>query len=136
MQYLLDTNTCIDVMRNNPNVVNRMSAVVPGDCVISTITSYELYTGIAKCASPEKEQTKVDLFLKTVIELSFDQAAAREAGRIRGLLESQGEMIGPYDILLAAQALTAKLTLVTANTNEFQRVPGLSVENWQVGNSF
>ncbi len=132
MQYLLDTNTCIDVMRNHPNVVNRMSAVAPGDCVISTITSYELHTGIAKCASPDKEQAKIDLLLKTVIQQPFDQAAAREAGRIRGLLESQGEMIGPYDVLLAAQALAAGLTLVTANTNEFQRVPGLTVENWQV----
>lgn len=133
MQYLLDTNTCIDAMRNHPNVVNRMSAIAPGDCVISTITSYELYTGIAKCASPDKEQAKVNLLLKTVIELPFDRAAAREAGRIRGLLESQGKMIGPYDILLAAQALAASLTLVTANTNECQRVTGLTVENWQVG---
>ena len=112
-----------------------MSAVAPGDCVISTITSYELHTGLAKCASPEREQAKVDLLLKTVIELSFDQAAARDAGRIRGLLESQGEMIGPYDILLAGQAMALKLTLVTANTSEFQRVPGLVVENWQVGKS-
>lgn len=135
MPYLLDTNTCIDVMRNRPNVVSRMSVVAPGDCVISTITSYELHTGIAKCASPVTEQAKLDLFLKTVIELPFDQAAAREAGRIRGLLESQGWMIGPYDILLAAHALTAQLTLVTANTNEFQRVPGLVVENWQQGAS-
>ena len=71
MQFLLDTNTCIDVMRNHPNVVARMSAVAPGDCVISTITSYELYTGIAKCASPDKEQAKVDLLLKTVSDLSF-----------------------------------------------------------------
>jgi tRNA(fMet)-specific endonuclease VapC len=132
MQYLLDTNACIDVMRNHPSVVNRMSAAAPSDCVISTITSYELYTGIAKCAAPDKEQAKVDLLLKTVTELPFDQAAARQAGRIRGLLESQGEMIGPYDILLAAQALATGLTLVTANTAEFQRVPGLKVENWQV----
>ena len=94
MQYLLATNTCIDLMRHHTNVVNRKSAIAPGDCVISTITSYELHTGIAKCASPDKEQAKVDLLLKTVIELPFDQAAAREAGRIRGLLESQGEMIG------------------------------------------
>ncbi len=132
MQYLLDTNTCIDVMRNHPNVVNRMSGVAPGDSVISTITSYELYTGIAKCASPDKEQAKVDLLLRTVIELPFDQTAAREAGRIRGLLESRGEMVGPYDVLLAAHALAAGLILVTANTNEFQRVPGLTVENWRV----
>jgi len=132
MRYLLDTNTCVDVMRNHPNVVNRMSGVAPGDSVISTITSYELYTGIAKCASPDKEQAKVDLLLRTVIELPFDQKAAREAGRIRGLLESRGEMIGPYDVLLAAHALAAGLILVTANTNEFQRVPGLTVENWRV----
>ena len=132
MRYLLDTNTCVDVMRNHPNVVNRMSGVAPGDSVISTITSYELYTGIAKCASPDKEQAKVHLLLRTVIELPFDQTAAREAGRIRGLLESRGEMIGPYDVLLAAHALAAGLILVTANTNEFQRVPGLTVENWRV----
>jgi tRNA(fMet)-specific endonuclease VapC len=132
MQYLLDTNTCIDVMRNHPHVVNRMSALAPGDCAISTITSYELYTGIAKCAAPDKEQAKVELLLKTVIELPLDQAAAREAGRIRGLLESHGEMIGPYDLLLAAQALVDNLTLVTANTNEFQRIPRLTVENWQI----
>jgi len=132
MRYLLDTNTCVDVMRNHPNVVNRMSAIAPGDSVVSTITSYELYTGIAKCASPAKEQAKVDLLLRTVIELPFDQTAAREAGRIRGLLESQGQMIGPYDVLLAAHALAVGLILVTANTNEFQRVPGLTVENWQV----
>jgi tRNA(fMet)-specific endonuclease VapC len=99
--------------------------------VILTITSYELYTGSAKCESPDNEQAKVDLLLRTVIELPFNQAAARVAGRIRGLLESKGEMIGPYDILLAAQALAAGLTLVTANVNEFQRVPGLTVENWQ-----
>ena len=69
MQYLLDTNTCIDVMRNVPNVVNRMSAVAPGDCVISKITSYELYTGIAKCASPDKEQAKVEFLGLSVEEL-------------------------------------------------------------------
>jgi tRNA(fMet)-specific endonuclease VapC len=126
MQYLLDTNACIDVM------LNHMSAVAPGDCVISTITSYELYTGIAKCAAPDKEQIKVNLLLQMVIELPFDRAAAREAGRIRGRLESQGRMIGPYDILLAAQALVAGLILVTANIDEFQRVSGLMVENWRV----
>lgn len=133
MQYLLDTNTRIDVMRNHPNVVNRMSTVAPGDSVISTITSYELYTGIAKCVSPDKEQRKVDLLLRTLVELPFDQFAAREAGRIRALLESQGAMIGPYDVLLAAHALAADLVLVTANTNEFRRVPKLVIENWQVG---
>ena len=132
MRYLLDTNTCIGVMRSHPRVVARLSAVGPADCAVSTITSYELHTGVAKCAAPATEQAKVELLLKTVRELSFDPAAAREAGRIRALLESQGQMIGPYDVLLAAHAVSASLTLVTANSGEFQRVPGLNIENWHI----
>ena len=57
MQYLLDTNACIGVMRNHPNIVNRVSAVAPGDCVISTITSYELHTGIVKWVDSQEVVT-------------------------------------------------------------------------------
>ncbi len=64
-------------------------------------------------------------------ELAFDAPAAREAGRIRALLESQGCMIGAYDVLLAGHARAAGLTFVTTNTREFSRVPGLSLEDWQ-----
>jgi len=133
MQFLLDTSACIVAMRNHPDVVKRMSAATPGDCAISTITSYELHTGIAKCAAPSKERAKVDLLLKTVIELPCDARAAREAGRIRSLRERYGQMIGSYDVLLAAQAVAAGLTLVTDNTAEFPGVAGLAVENWQDG---
>ena len=132
MQYLLDTNTCVDLMRSHPQVVSRISKVSPADCAIFSISCYELFTGVAKCAAPAKEQARVDQLMQTVVELPFDTAAAREAGRIRALLESQGLMIGPYDVLLSGQALAAQLTLVTANVKEFQRVPGLTVENWQV----
>lgn len=132
MRYLLDTKTCIAAMRHNALVVPRMAALAPGDCAISTITSYELFTGIEKCANPAKELSKVKLLLATVHELVFDAQAAREAGRLRALLEAQGCMIGPYDILLAGQAWSAGLTLVTANTGEFNRVPAMSLENWQV----
>jgi tRNA(fMet)-specific endonuclease VapC len=99
--------------------------------MISTITTYELYTGIEKCADPAKELRKVKRLLDTVGELPFDNQAAREAARIRALLESQGRMIGAYDVLLAGHALSAALTLVSANTAEFSRVPGLGLENWQ-----
>ena len=109
-----------------------MAAVSPGDCAISTITSYELYTGIEKCADPAKERSKVDLLLATIHQLAFDVPAAREAGRLRAWLESQGRTIGPYDILLAGHALAAGLVLVTANTGEFSRVPALKLEDWQV----
>ena len=132
MRYLLDTNTCIAAMRHDALVLQRMAAVAPTECAISTITTYELYAGIEKCAAPAKELAKVNLLLATVSELGFDEQAAREATRIRALLESQGCMIGAYDVLLAGHARSARLTLVSANTGEFSRVPALSLENWQV----
>jgi len=132
MLYLLDTNTCIAAMRNHPLVVQRMAAQTPRDCAISTITGYELYTGMAKCANPAKERSKVELLLAVLSELPFDADAAREAARIRAALEARGSMIGPYDVLLAGHAIAAGLTLVTDNTGEFTRVPGLAVENWTI----
>ncbi len=130
MRYLLDTNTCISVMRNESVLVTRMSAVSPGDCAISTITSYELYTGVEKCSDPGREGAKVATLLKIVHTLPFDSAAAREAARIRAVLESEGRPIGPYDVLLAGHALAAGLILVSANRAEFSRVAGLALENW------
>ena len=130
-QYLLDTNTCIAVMCSHPNAVQRMAAVAPGDCAISTVTAYELYTGVEKCANPAQERSKVELLLSTVWEMPFDPDAARESARVRALLESQGQPIGPYDVLLAGQALAHSLILVTDNTREFSRVPGLTLENWK-----
>jgi len=85
-RYLLDTNTCIAAMRNQATVVKRMAAVSPGDCAVSTVTSYELLTGVEKCADPTKERAKVELLLKTIEELPFDSPAAKEAGRIRAIL--------------------------------------------------
>ncbi|HQU42706.1 MAG TPA: type II toxin-antitoxin system VapC family toxin [Pirellulales bacterium] len=133
MQYLLDTNTCIAAMKNHPLVVRRMSAVAPAACAVSTITVYELYTGVEKCADPTRERSKVSRLLATVNELAFDAQAAKEAARIRAQLESQGQMIGPYDVLLAGHGKAAALRLVTHNTAEFSRVPGLLLEDWQAG---
>lgn len=130
MLYLLDTNTCIAAMRKHVAVISRMASLSPGDCANSTITSYELNVGIEKCANAANELTKVSLLLKQVHELGFDASAARESSRIRVRLEAQGMMIGPYDVLLAGHALSLGLTLVTANTGEFSRVPALRLQNW------
>jgi len=129
MRYLLDTNTCIAVMRGVPTATLRMSAVAPLDCVVSTISAYELFTGIAKCSDPLREGAKVEKLLKTVHVSPFDRTAANEAGKIRAELESRGSVIGPYDLLLAGHAISAGLVLVTANTSEFSRVTGLILEN-------
>jgi tRNA(fMet)-specific endonuclease VapC len=132
MRYLLDTNTCIAIMRKHRIAIQRISAVAPGDCAISTVTSYELHTGVEKCARPAKERAKVTLLLQTLHELPFDPAAALAAARIRAILESQGQPIGPYDVLLAGHALELSLTLATSNTGEFSRVSGLKLVDWQV----
>lgn len=131
MQYLLDTNICIALMRNDPLVVKRMSATTPIACAVSTITAYERYTGVEKCANPARERSKVNRLLSTVYQLPFDAQAAIEAARIRAMLESHGQMIGPYDVLLAGHAIAAALRLVTHNTAEFIRIPELHLENWQ-----
>lgn len=116
MKYLLDTNTCIAAMRNHPQVVQHLKILSPDDCVISTITLYELLTGVAKCADPARERSKVERLLQVIGPLPFDAGAAAEAARIRAALESQGQTIGPYDLLLAGQARSLQLSLVTANT--------------------
>ncbi len=130
MRYLLDTNTCIKAMRGATSVVSAMSSCVPSDLCISSITAYELFTGVEKCADATRERKKVDTFVRLVRPILFDMAAAMQAGRIRAELESRGEMIGPYDVLIAAHALALGLTLITDNTQEFQRVAGLTIENW------
>jgi len=131
MRYLLDTDTCIAAMRMHPGVVRRMADSSPFECVISSITKYELWTGVEKCADPLRERGKVEYIFSTISELPFDDSAAVQAATIRATLERQGTPIGPYDVLLAGQALANHLIMVTGNTREFLRVHGLNVENWR-----
>jgi tRNA(fMet)-specific endonuclease VapC len=119
---------------NAPPLGSGRSDGVGGAFRLCDFDDHELRTlhRIAKCSDQKNEQLKVDLLLSIVHEIAFDDPAAKESGRIRAFLESQGLMIGPYDVLLAGHALSLGLTLVTANTNEFGRVPSLKLENWQV----
>jgi tRNA(fMet)-specific endonuclease VapC len=131
MIYLLDTNVCIAAMRRNALVHKRLTALAPTDCGISTVTLYELYSGIERCRQPSIELKKVQTFIAALHLLPFDQDAARHTARIRWQLEQQGKVIGPYDLMLAGQSLSLGVTLVTHNTAEFQRVPSLLLEDWQ-----
>ena len=131
MRYLLDTNVCIAAMRKQPQVVSRMAQLLPTDCGISAVSTFEILTGVAKCSNPAGERSKVEALLKIVDELPFDAAAATNAALTRAQLESQGLTIGPFDLLIAGHALSRGLILVTNNWSEFQRVPRLLLENWQ-----
>lgn len=132
MQYLIDTSTCILAMRGHLAVVARMSAVVPREIAVSSITCYELFTGAAKCRKPDLERGKVDLFVDAIVKQVFDETAASHAAEIRADLETRGEMIGPYDVLIAGHARSLGITVVTGNTREFSRIADLAVEDWSV----
>ena len=130
MKFLLDTNVCIAAMRGQVPAVSKLAAHAPGDCAVSSVTAYELFTGIEKCREPERERAKVTRLLSVLQVLPFDEAAARRAGKVRAELEVVGKVCGPYDLLIAGHALALGLTLITNNVDEFSRVSGLAIENW------
>ena len=130
MTRLLDSDTCIGVLRQRPGMVQRLSQIAPTDCAVSMVTVYELFCGVEKAQDPASERRKVERFVSVIIELPLDRAAAEAAARIRADLERQGRSIGPYDLLIAGQSLASGLILVTNNIQEFQRVAGLNLESW------
>ena len=132
MAFLLDTNVCIGAMKNHSLIQRRQAAHDPSDCFISSITIYELHTGIERCNDPAKERRRVETFLAPLPIVSFEHDAAIMAARVRRQLEMVGQIIGPYDLMIAGHALALGLTLVTHNTDEFKRVAGLALEDWQV----
>lgn len=131
MNYLLDTNVCVDVLKGQPQVCARLEAISPADCVISSVTAFELATGVRRCSQPDRERKKLEKLFAIVDVLPFDPAAAEEAARVRHELEIAGQKIGPYDLLIAGQALSARLTLVSNNTREFGRISGLRLSDWR-----
>ena len=130
MTHLLDTDTCIGILRQRPGMVARLSQLAPNDCAVSHVTVYELLGGVEKAQDPARERQKVERFLSVIVELPFDRVAAETAARIRADLEKKGTPIGPYDLLIAGHALANNFTLVTGNVGEFQRVNGLKLETW------
>jgi tRNA(fMet)-specific endonuclease VapC len=128
--YLLDTNICIYIINRRPmGVFDRFAGLKVGQVAISSITGAELSFGVSKSGSLRNMEA-LDKFLAPLDILSFDEAAMRAYGPLRSHLEGQGTAIGSMDLLIAAQALALNATLVTNNAREFQRVPGLVLENW------
>lgn len=131
MNYLLDTNICIYIIKRKPRVVlRRVRSKQPGQVSISAVTIAELEYGIARSRYPERNRMALLEFLFPFAILDFDSQAAFAYGRIRSSLESRGKPIGPMDLLLAAQAKSRGLVLVTNNEREFRRVDNLRIENW------
>ncbi len=131
----LDTNVAVAMMNKSSRLVadSFEQATAREPIVASAVVLFELRFGIANSARQTENQRKLELFLQTpVVILPFEQDDALEAGLIRADLRRKGTPIGPYDLLIAAQARRRGATLVTANTREFERVPGLMLQDWSV----
>ncbi len=131
MEYLLDTNICIYIIKKKPmNVFDKFRGLSMGSIAISSITLAELQYGITKSSSPIKNQQALDTFLTPIEILDFGYDATVEYGIIRTELERKGTLIGSLDMLIAAHAKSFNLTLVTNNEKEFEHIIGLKIENW------
>lgn len=134
MKYLLDTNTCIYIInRKPPSAVDRIRSKQPEDIAVSTVTIAELEYGVYRSQKIDQNRIALLEFLVPLTILDFDQAAAAVYGSIRSSLEARGTPIGPMDLLIAAQAMSHGLILVTNNGRELSRVDGLGIENWTTG---
>ena len=131
MKTMLDTDTCITLIRQrSPRLLEKVVSFLPGEIGLSSITVAELYYGVEHSLYREKNRAALMQFLLPFEIADFDPAAALAYGVVRADLEAKGLPIGAMDTLIAAHALALKVTLVTHNVGEFQRVPGLRVEDW------
>jgi len=130
MRYLLDTNAVIALTNNtHPGLSRRVRRLTTEDIVVSAIVMQEIYFGAYRSRRQAQHLTLAGALQFEVIE--FDQDDARQAGEIRAFLAARGTPIGPYDVLIAGQAVARNVVLVTRNTREFSRVPRLRIENWE-----
>ena len=129
MKFLLDSNAVIALLKGHAGFLARLRRHQPQDFGIPAIVAHELFYGAYKGQRTAENLAQVEALPFEVLDL--DREDAREAGELRARLAASGTPIGPYDVLIAGQALARALTLVTHNTREFQRVPGLLTEDWE-----
>lgn len=131
MKYLLDTNICIYIIKQKPlSVKQRFQSFDISNMGISIVTLGELEYGAAKSQNPSHNRQTLAIFCAPFEIVGLNPEDARIFGNIRADLEKRGQPIGSYDLLIAAQALSRGLTVVTNNVKEFSRINNLGVENW------
>ena len=131
MKYMLDTNTCIYIIKRKPlDVIERFKKIEVSQVGISSITLSELSYGVSKSSKPEQNRLALTQFVAPLEILAYDDEAAQYYGNIRALLEKQGTPIGSLDMLIAAHTLSLDCILVTNNEKEFNRIPNLKIDNW------
>ena len=127
---MLDTNICIYTIKNKPAHVRDTFKRHSEQLCVSTVTAMELIYGAEKSADPDRNLAVVERFLARLTVMDYDYRAAEHTGQLRAELQLQGKPIGPYDQMIAGHARSRGLVLVTNNVREFDRVPGIRIENW------
>lgn len=130
LKYMLDTNICIYTIKNKPQQVRDAFNRHHSQLCISSISLMELIYGAEKSANSERNLTIAEGFVARLEVLAYDEIAANHTGQLRAELARQGTPIGPYEQLIAGHARSRGLIVVTNNRREFDRVPGLRVEDW------
>ena len=131
MRYLLDTNVCVRYLNGDSLAIRRkLQTIDLADIAICSIVKLELFYGAMRSNNPNETWARTRRFIEVFVSLPFDDIAALIAGRIRAQLAILGTPIGSNDLLIAEIAIAHNLTLVTHNTNEFNRVEGLQIEDW------
>ncbi|MFU8764079.1 MAG: type II toxin-antitoxin system tRNA(fMet)-specific endonuclease VapC [Haliea sp.] len=129
-KYMLDTNVCIYTIKNQPSEVRQSFIRHQEQLCVSTVTAMELIFGTEKSGAPEKNLRVIEGFLARLAVLDYDLRAAEHTAQLRAELKKQGKPIGPYDQMIVSHARSLGLIVVTNNEREFDRVPGLRIENW------
>jgi tRNA(fMet)-specific endonuclease VapC len=129
VKYLLDANAVVAIFKGDARLIARLKRNTPGDFAIPSIVGHELFYGAYRSQRVAENLARVEALQFEVLE--FDREDARLAGQARAAMSLAGTPIGPYDVLIAGQALARDLTLVTHNVREFQRVTGLKIEDWE-----
>jgi tRNA(fMet)-specific endonuclease VapC len=129
VRFLLDSNAIIALMKGHKGFLARLKRYRPADFGLPAIVAHELYYGAHKGQRVAENLARVEALQFEVVD--FDREDARMAGELRARLAAAGTPIGPYDVLIAGQALARDLALVTHNVREFRRVPGLGIEDWE-----
>ncbi len=134
MSYLLDTNTCIRLLNDSSSapVPRKLAMLQPEDVRLCSVVKAELSYGAYRSSRRERNLANLERFFNQFSSLPLDDHAALIAGQIRFQLAASGTPIGSHDVLIAAIALANSLTLVTHNTQEFNRVEGLTIEDWEL----
>jgi tRNA(fMet)-specific endonuclease VapC len=132
MKYLLDSNTCIGLLNGPSEALEARRKQTPVSRIrVCSVVKAELLYGAEKSRKSERTKQQLLIFFAKFNSMPFDDKAAQVYAEIRAGLEREGKLIGPNDLLIAAIAVANELTLVTHNTAEFSRVPGLQIEDWE-----